>query len=543
MDNRNAKARRHRPARHAIWTPATARTAGRRGGRPCRSASTRTCWSTGSSCSTSRRTSKLAELVAERHRLVSPETEVRHAPGRLRTTRGTSRRSTPRCTTSPGRYPFDPEHEEYLVHITTGTHVAQICLFLLTESRHLPGKLLQTSPAAGDSSKTRSGSLSDHRPGPVEVRPPRLALRAGADRKRLSFLKSGIDTRNAEFNRLIERIEQVAIAQRAPMLLTGPTGAGKSQLARRIYELKTAAAADRRPVRRGQLRHAPRRRGDVGAVRPREGRVHRRRRRTGPACCGQPTAACCFSTRSASWASTSRPCCCGPGGEALPAGRRGRGGAERLPADRRHQPRPGRARWHAGGSARTCWPASTCGPSGCPAFPRAARTSSRTSTTSWTSTRPARGSRSRSTRRPAGGSSTSPCPSGRVAGQLPRPQRRRHAHGDAGPGRPDQRRDRRRGDRATGGRLEKFDAGRKREACWPRSLGPRRWPSWTGSTACSLPRRSASAVSSKTLSEAGRRLFGVSRTLKKSPNDADRLRKYLSRFGLSWDDLHDLPQD
>ena len=48
---------------------------------------------------------------------------------------------------------------------------------------------------------------------------------------------------------------------------------------------------------------------------------------------------------------------------------------------------------------------------------------------------------------------------------------------------------------------------------------------------------------SKTLSEAGRRLYDVSRTRKKSPNDADRLRKYLSRFGLSWDDLHDAPAD
>lgn len=37
-----------------------------------------------------------------------------------------------------------------------------------------------------------------------------------------------------------------------------------------------------------------------------------------------------------------------------------------------------------------------------------------------------------------------------------------------------------------------------------------------------------------TLSEAGRRLFAVSRTKKGTPNDADRLRKYLSRFGLDW---------
>src|SRR5687767_6439116 len=31
-------------------------------------------------------------------------------------------------------YRFDTDAEEYLVHITTGTHVAQICMFLLAES-------------------------------------------------------------------------------------------------------------------------------------------------------------------------------------------------------------------------------------------------------------------------------------------------------------------------------------------------------------------------------------------------------------------------
>jgi transcriptional regulatory protein RtcR len=59
-------------------------------------------------------------------------------------------------------------------------------------------------------------------------------------REGISYLKGGIDTRNAAFNRLIERIEQVAISTRDPLLLMGPTGAGKSLLARRIYELKKA---------------------------------------------------------------------------------------------------------------------------------------------------------------------------------------------------------------------------------------------------------------------------------------------------------------
>ena len=37
---------------------------------------------------------------------------------------------------------------------------------------------------------------------------------------------------------LIETVERVAIRSAEPLLLTGPTGAGKSQLARRIFELK-----------------------------------------------------------------------------------------------------------------------------------------------------------------------------------------------------------------------------------------------------------------------------------------------------------------
>jgi len=43
-------------------------------------------------------------------------------------------------------YEFDTEREEYLIHITTGTHVAQICMFLLTESHYFPAKLIQSSP-------------------------------------------------------------------------------------------------------------------------------------------------------------------------------------------------------------------------------------------------------------------------------------------------------------------------------------------------------------------------------------------------------------
>ena len=39
---------------------------------------------------------------------------------------------------------------------------------------------------------------------------------------------------------------------------------------------------------------------------------------------------------------------------------------------------------------------------------------------------------------------------------------------------------------------------------------------------------------SATLSDAGRKLFAATREHRKTANDADRLRKYLARFGLDW---------
>jgi len=134
------------------------------------------------------------------------------------------------------QYPFRPEQETYWVHITTGTHVAQICLFLMTEARYIPGVLLQTSPPRRQS----SGGTGNYDLIDLDLsRYDQLAQRFAREREdALSFLKSGIATRNARFNALIEEIERVAVRSRAPMLLTGPTGAGKSFLARRIFELK-----------------------------------------------------------------------------------------------------------------------------------------------------------------------------------------------------------------------------------------------------------------------------------------------------------------
>ncbi|HKQ50432.1 MAG TPA: RNA repair transcriptional activator RtcR [Phycisphaerae bacterium] len=177
----------------------------------------------------------LAKQVAVDIRSVAPETDVRTHAIDLRdpwdfeevygALHGFAR-----------NYPFDTDREQYLFHVTTGTHVAQICTFLLTESRHYPGRLIQTAPPK---------RKKPNDPGRYSIidldlsKYDRIAQRFVAERREATdFLKAGIPTQNAAFNKMIEQIEHVAIHSAAPILLLGPTGAGKSSLARRIYELK-----------------------------------------------------------------------------------------------------------------------------------------------------------------------------------------------------------------------------------------------------------------------------------------------------------------
>ncbi|MDP9919989.1 transcriptional regulatory protein RtcR [Variovorax boronicumulans] len=184
-----------------------------------------------------RKHTALAELVKADIAAVSPETTVHLVPFDLEDPWDFGEVYT-RLYDWARAYPFQPEREQYWTHITTGTHVAQICMFLLSESRVVPGVLAQTSPPRkqrqGDAGKVALIDLDLSRYDPI-------ARRFDADqRDAVAFLKSGIATRNARFNALIDEIERVAVRSRAPILLVGPTGAGKSFLARRMFELKQA---------------------------------------------------------------------------------------------------------------------------------------------------------------------------------------------------------------------------------------------------------------------------------------------------------------
>lgn len=141
-----------------------------------------------------------------------------------------------------GREPS--EDEDLLVHITTGTHVAQICLFLLVEAGFLRGRLLQTGPIPRGKDVPGWDAI-DLDLARYERINQRFEARQAQD---ADFLKRGIQTRNAAFNDMIRELELIASASRAPILLSGPTGAGKSHLAERIGALKRRKGQIRGPM-------------------------------------------------------------------------------------------------------------------------------------------------------------------------------------------------------------------------------------------------------------------------------------------------------
>jgi transcriptional regulatory protein RtcR len=132
-------------------------------------------------------------------------------------------------------FKFNTERDDYFFHISVGTHVQQICVYLLTESRRFPGKILQTY----DFDPYRKNK----QPGYVILDPHDLPVSIKEQIKRkerssIAILKSGFESVNDAYNSIIGDLRLASENSREPILLLGETGTGKSVEARRIYEVK-----------------------------------------------------------------------------------------------------------------------------------------------------------------------------------------------------------------------------------------------------------------------------------------------------------------
>jgi len=180
------------------------------------------------------RDQKLADTVSADIQHISPETEVRQHQISLVNPWDFEEVYSTLHDFCRG-YKFKSDSEDYLIHITTGTHVAQICLYLLTEARYLPGRLIQTSPPRREEGMAPSYQIIDLDLSKYDQIASRFSME---HLEGTVYLKGGIETLNKAFNQTITQLEKISINSRDPILLSGPTGAGKSQLARRIYQLK-----------------------------------------------------------------------------------------------------------------------------------------------------------------------------------------------------------------------------------------------------------------------------------------------------------------
>ncbi|MDQ7774677.1 MAG: RNA repair transcriptional activator RtcR family protein [Paracoccus aminovorans] len=176
----------------------------------------------------------LARNVAAAIRAVSPDTEVRLVRIDMADPRD-FQEVYGKLYDFAGSYGFDEDRERYYVHLTTGTHVAQICWFLLTESRHVPARLIQTGPPRDDTDPAGKLEVID-----LDLTRYNALQRRfeAAAREHSSLLLGGVETENPAMLALAERLDLVATASDAPILLLGEPGTGKSTLAGRIHELK-----------------------------------------------------------------------------------------------------------------------------------------------------------------------------------------------------------------------------------------------------------------------------------------------------------------
>ena len=156
---------------------------------------------------------KLAQHISNDFSQVSPETEIRRHIFDL-TNPWDFEEVYAALYDFAESYPFDTDSEDYLIHISTDTHVLQSAFFC------------SRSPAICRHAQTGITQKVNDPAGIYAIidlylsRYEKLAERCRRKIKSdMSFLKSGIETRNAAFNAMIAQMEQVGAESRVFSIL------------------------------------------------------------------------------------------------------------------------------------------------------------------------------------------------------------------------------------------------------------------------------------------------------------------------------------
>jgi transcriptional regulatory protein RtcR len=129
---------------------------------------------------------------------------------------------------------FNQDTHRYFIYMTVGTHVAQSCMYLLLENGTWIGDIVQTIPPT-------SPNVHDRQIGDIRVVQPKKLLARALQKKSAPVtagLREAMHTKNQKFAALLEEIDATAARSNANILLQGSTGTGKTELAKKIKDLR-----------------------------------------------------------------------------------------------------------------------------------------------------------------------------------------------------------------------------------------------------------------------------------------------------------------
>ena len=137
------------------------------------------------------------------------------------------------------------DKDSYIINITTGTHTNQLAWFKLVENNFIDAKLIQNFSVSKRKKEENNLSDEEYVRGYYKLIDFKLerydryfTLLSEVSKSSEDFLKLGINTLNQKYNEMISMIERIAVKNNHPILIDGPSGAGKTHLVKNIYQLK-----------------------------------------------------------------------------------------------------------------------------------------------------------------------------------------------------------------------------------------------------------------------------------------------------------------